>query len=83
MENITYIGENAIAYNEKFLSFAKKITLTKPCKRFQQMVKDRTLELSVSTKILLPFTPGLLTIHNSSLSGNKSKAKYTIIFNTN
>ena len=68
-ESVTTIGEGKLVYNEKFLSFAKRISLTKICKRFNQMISDRTLKISVGAKLCSKFPEegGMLTIHNCIL----------------
>ena len=54
-DTINEISESKILFNEKFLSFAKKISLGKVCKRFDQMINDRTLRLSIAAKTIPQF----------------------------
>lgn len=43
------IEDSKIIFTDEFLSFSKKITITKPCKRFDQMIKDRSLQVKIES----------------------------------
>ena len=79
------LGEGRIIFHEKFLSFAKRVEITKICKRFNQMIKDKTLKMTIGAKLCPRFeeSGGMLTIHNCILEGVKNRVEVAMIFDAN
>lgn len=82
-DDVSQINESKILFNEKFLSYAKKVSLSKLCKRFDQMIKDRTLNIAVMSKSTVPFREGHLKIHNCLIEGASAISKYKLVFDSN
>jgi hypothetical protein len=64
VKNIKEAPSSKVTYSEKFLAFAKKKSLVQPCKKFDSMIKDKTLSVRFSYAEFPNFSPGLLTINN-------------------
>jgi hypothetical protein len=84
VKNIKELSSSKITYSEKFLAFSKKKSLVQPCKKFDSMIKDKTLSLKLSYLQFPSFSSGLLTINNCIVEGSRnSRVNLAMIFDDN
>lgn len=50
-KNLYELSEVPIVFHDRFLAFAKKQTLVKVCKKFDLMIKDRTISVKLVGKM--------------------------------